>query len=177
MPWDKRRRTPKIIQKYAFCIFYPDPCKATRSWVTKRVINNRKDLALFVAPTIIMFLYFPHPLTRRSVTASLKTTTGTPLLWRTSSAQISHSPLQPCTHSAFLASSKSSMRLLFVRISFSFAPSISQAEFKMSATTLGLRLIKNSARWILPSAFCSKASACSSVNVLLPLSAITSETS
>ena len=48
---------------------------------------------------------------------------------------------------------------------------------KMSATTLGLRLIKNSARWILPSAFCSKASACSSVNVLLPLSAITSETS
>ena len=131
----------------------------------------------FALPVIIIFLYFPRLRIKRSLTASRKTLCDTPLFERISSAQIFHCPLQPLAHSVCLASCNNSMRLFFDRASFSCAFSICHAEFNISATTQGVRLMRNSARSVFHSFFCSQARACSSTTDFSFLSTIISETS
>ena len=152
MPLDYLFRPPEIVQKNALGIFESNPYERATRRITKSVANRCKRvqhninvLAEFAGPQIIMFLNLLRPLSRSSFMDSANVSLHIPFCCSTSSAQESHCPSHPVTHSPCSASSRISMRDFLDRCSISCAVLISHAVVKTSATTRGPLFTINSA--------------------------------
>ena len=105
-------------------------------WKIKFSGFRMKVFPQFAGPVSNMFRYFPQPLTRRLLTASVKSASGIEFLLRISLAIQSHYLLQPTMHSSFRNSRSISMRVFLLLSNLEGALSISHPIIIASSTAL-----------------------------------------
>ena len=138
---------------------------------------RRNVLPVFAGPFRRMFRNFPLPFSTRFLTASLNASLDKSFHSRICSAHCSHLPLHPSVQGSSTNFCKiSSLDILLLR-STSLDLSMSQAVEMTSSSTLFPLFITNSAKSVLPSDFCSRANASSSVLFWMFFSTIMFETS
>ena len=138
---------------------------------------SKNVFPVLAGPLNRMFRNFPLPFSSRSLTACEKASRDTSFHLRIWNGICSHCPLHWSTEGSSSDFSKSSSLVNLLRSITSLAFSISHEVAITSSNTLFPLLNTNSARSVLPSAFCTLASASSSVLLRIPLSMIIFETS
>ena len=129
----------------------------------------------FAGPQIIILRNLLLPFSSNSLIAVTKASLRTPSCFRTSLAQVSHSPLQPLAYCPWAASLSISIRVFLDLSNFALSFVISYAVSNISGTTRGPRSTINSAISLFPLNFCSLAYANSSVRLLMSFWTINSD--